>query len=53
MGWSAAARPCCCRPCTASWIPRRLAAWSLADRLPVRVQLQLHKYVWGDDARGV
>ncbi len=33
--------------------PRELAAWSLADRLPVRVQVQLHKYVWGDDARGV
>lgn len=33
--------------------PRELAAWSLADRLPVRVQVQLHKYVWGDDTRGV
>ncbi len=33
--------------------PRQLAAWSLADRLPVRLQVQLHKYVWGDDARGV
>ena len=33
--------------------PRELAAWSLADRLPVRIQVQLHKYVWGDDARGV
>ena len=33
--------------------PRELAAWSLADRLPVRLQVQLHKYVWGDDARGV
>lgn len=33
--------------------PRQLAAWALADRLPVRFQLQLHKYVWGADARGV
>ncbi len=33
--------------------PRDLAAWVLADRLPVRVQLQVHKYIWGADARGV
>lgn len=25
-----------------------LADWILADQLPVRFQLQLHKYVWGD-----
>jgi 7-carboxy-7-deazaguanine synthase len=30
-----------------------LAAWTLADRLPVRLQLQLHKYIWGADVRGV
>lgn len=30
-----------------------LAAWILEDRLPVRLQLQLHKYLWGADARGV
>ena len=28
--------------------PRLLAEWILADRLPVRLQLQLHKYLWGD-----
>ncbi len=28
--------------------PRALAEWILADRLPVRMQLQLHKYLWGD-----
>ncbi len=28
--------------------PRRLAEWILADRLPVRLQVQLHKYLWGD-----
>lgn len=33
--------------------PRDLAAWVLADHLPVRVQLQVHKYIWGADARGV
>jgi 7-carboxy-7-deazaguanine synthase len=34
-----------------SWgqLPARdLAEWVLADRLPVRFQLQLHKYLWGD-----
>lgn len=25
-----------------------LAEWILADRLPVRLQVQLHKYLWGD-----
>jgi len=30
-----------------------LAAWVLADRLPVRVQLQVHKYIWGPSTRGV
>lgn len=33
--------------------PRELVAWILEDRLPVRVNLQLHKYVWGVDAVGV
>jgi 7-carboxy-7-deazaguanine synthase len=31
----------------------RLAGWVLQDRLQVRVQLQVHKYIWGADARGV
>jgi 7-carboxy-7-deazaguanine synthase len=31
----------------------RLAGWILADRLPVRMQLQMHKYIWPPDARGV
>lgn len=26
----------------------RLADWILEDRLPVRLQIQLHKYLWGD-----
>jgi len=33
--------------------PRDLAAWILADKLPVRLQLQLHKYIWGAATRGV
>lgn len=28
--------------------PAELAEWILADRLPVRFQLQLHKVLWGD-----
>ena len=33
--------------------PKWLAERILADRLPVRMQLQLHKQVWGRDERGV
>lgn len=33
--------------------PQTLSEWVLADRLPVRVQLQLHKYIWPPDTRGV
>jgi 7-carboxy-7-deazaguanine synthase len=32
---------------------RDLVAWVLEDELPVRVQLQMHKYVWPPDATGV
>ena len=32
---------------------KQLAEWVLADRLPVRVQLQTHKYIWSPDTRGV
>jgi 7-carboxy-7-deazaguanine synthase len=32
---------------------RALAEWMLADRLPARLQTQLHKHVWGAEARGV
>ena len=28
--------------------PRDLADWIIADRLPVRFQMQLHKLLWGD-----
>ena len=30
-----------------------LAAWVLDTRLPLRLQLPLHKRIWGPDARGV
>ncbi len=33
--------------------PRELAEWILRDRLPVRLQLQLHKILWGAETRGV
>jgi 7-carboxy-7-deazaguanine synthase len=33
--------------------PRTLSEWVLADRLPVRVQLQVHKYIWDAQTRGV
>ena len=33
--------------------PAELSAWVLHDRVPARVQVQLHKYLWGADARGV
>ena len=32
---------------------RTLSEWVLADKLPVRVQLQLHKYIWDPATRGV
>jgi 7-carboxy-7-deazaguanine synthase len=33
--------------------PQELVAWMLRDRLPARLNLQLHKYIWSPDARGV
>lgn len=50
------------RPCAAEILlspvggrldPRDLCAWMLADRVPARLNLQLHKIVHGPDARGV
>jgi len=48
------------RRCTVLFSPvfgtldlRQLAEWVLADRLPVRYQLQLHKLIWSPDMRGV
>ncbi|HSW63568.1 MAG TPA: radical SAM protein [Dissulfurispiraceae bacterium] len=33
--------------------PSDLVDWILEDRLPVRLNLQLHKYIWPPDQRGV
>jgi 7-carboxy-7-deazaguanine synthase len=30
-------------------MPRELADWIIADRLPVRFQMQLHKQLWGEE----
>ncbi|KFN47308.1 7-carboxy-7-deazaguanine synthase QueE [Arenimonas metalli] len=35
-------------PSQSELAPRDLADWIIADRLPVRFQLQLHKVLWGD-----
>ena len=32
---------------------RTLSEWILADRLPARLQVQLHKYIWTPTTRGV
>lgn len=32
---------------------KELARWILADKLPVRLQLQAHKYIWSPETRGV
>lgn len=33
--------------------PKELVAWILRDRLPVRLNLQMHKYIWDPLKRGV
>lgn len=33
--------------------PREAVAWILASGLPLRLNLQLHKYIWGPEVRGV
>jgi 7-carboxy-7-deazaguanine synthase len=35
-------------PSSAELPARELADWIVHDRLPVRMQIQLHKYLWGD-----
>ena len=32
--------------------PQDLARWILEDKLPARMQVQLHKVIWGPDSRG-
>ncbi len=33
--------------------PRQIVEWILADRLPVRFQLQMHKFIWAPETKGV
>jgi 7-carboxy-7-deazaguanine synthase len=33
--------------------PKTLSEWMLADRLPARLQVQLHKIIWSPSTRGV
>lgn len=33
--------------------PRDIVTWMLADRLPVRFQLQMHKFIWDPKTKGV
>jgi 7-carboxy-7-deazaguanine synthase len=33
--------------------PDALVSWMLRDRLPARLNLQIHKYIWSPTARGV
>ncbi len=33
--------------------PKDLAAWMLEAGLKARLNLQIHKYIWGAEARGV
>src|SRR4051812_33305264 len=40
-------------PVHGSMNSRQLSEWVLSDRLPVRVQLQIHKIIWTPDTRGV
>ncbi|WP_425521171.1 7-carboxy-7-deazaguanine synthase QueE, partial [Xanthomonas translucens] len=36
-------------PSKSELAPRELADWIVADRLPVRFQMQLHKLLWNDE----
>ncbi len=33
--------------------PRTLAAWILAEQLPIRLNCQIHKFIWPEKTRGV
>ena len=40
-------------PVHGTGVVQPLAEWILADALPVRLQLQVHKFIWGPERRGV
>jgi 7-carboxy-7-deazaguanine synthase len=48
-----AAMPVSFSPVFGRLAPKALAEWILEDRLQVRLNLQLHKFIWGPDERGV
>ncbi len=33
--------------------PSKLTEWIIEDKLPVRLNIQIHKYIWGQEKRGV
>jgi 7-carboxy-7-deazaguanine synthase len=45
--------PVLCAPVFGVCEPADLAAWILESQLPVRLQLQMHKYIWSPERRGV
>jgi 7-carboxy-7-deazaguanine synthase len=40
-------------PAWGSLNPDKLVEWMLKDKVPARLQLQLHKYIWGPEKQGV
>ena len=38
----------CFSPVYKTLMPSKLANWILKDQLNVRMQIQLHKHLWGD-----
>ena len=51
---------CCFRPCSRTpqatgpaWTRANWREWILADGLPVRLGLQLHKFIWDPAMKGV
>jgi 7-carboxy-7-deazaguanine synthase len=40
-------------PCFGRFEPHVLSEWILRDKLKVRINMQLHKYIWSPDKRGV
>lgn len=40
-------------PVFGQMVPQQLAEWILRDNLEVRMGLQLHKFIWDSEARGV
>ena len=52
-GLAAGGRPVHLSPVHGVLEAKTLSEWVLADRLPARVQLQIHKFIWDPNTRGV